>query len=85
MNFDKGHRLKCNLCDEEFISKERLDGHIAFKHDRSKLLQCRFCQNAYRHQSTLDGHVNFVHKNIGKYFISRHGNIIVLVTFLQNF
>ena len=68
MNFDKGHRLKCNLCDEEFKTKERLDGHIAFKHDRSKLLQCRFCQNAYRHQSTLDGHVNFVHNVVYFFF-----------------
>ena len=71
MNFNEGHKLKCDLCDEEFKSKERLEGHIAFKHDRSKLLNCQFCQNVYRKQQTLDQHVDFVHKNIGKYFMSR--------------
>ena len=84
MNFNEGHKLKCDLCDEEFKSKERLEGHIAFKHDRSKLLNCQFCQNVYRKQQTLDQHVDFVHKNIGKYFMSRFENGYCLEHFYAN-
>ena len=65
-----GIKQKCPHCEEEFLTKERLDTHIAFKHDRSKLFQCSFCSKMYRSKATLESHVDFVHKVPSIYYVS---------------
>ena len=58
------------------MTKERLDTHIAFKHDRSKLFQCSFCSKMYRSKPTLESHVDFVHKKTGGHFCSHCGKAV---------
>ena len=77
----EGKIYYCSQCPEQFPSMCRLEGHIAFIHDKSQLFQCPKCENAYRTERGLQEHIAFVHEksvvfpcsSCGKHFPSESG------------
>ena len=58
----EGRKYICSYCGEEFTSQSRLDGHVAFNHDRSKLYKCTFCDSEFRFEYYLKDHIALVHE-----------------------
>ena len=54
--------FQCLNCSEEFNTKNKLERHIAQKHDRSKLFKCSLCDSAFVQEKHLLDHVAFVHE-----------------------
>ena len=62
----EGKVYQCSYCGEVFKTNERLEGHIALTHDRTKLFTCSICSSGFRSKGKLKEHVSFVHEKIGK-------------------
>ena len=65
LHMEKVHEGKtyyCAQCPETFPTMVRLQGHVAFVHDRSQLFQCSICKNEYRTEQSLKDHIGFIHE-----------------------
>ena len=60
----EGKKHQCTTCGEIFESIGRLETHIAFKHDRSKLFECPSCKNVYTTNKKLKDHVAYTHEKV---------------------
>ena len=60
----EGKKHQCTTCGEIFESMFRLETHIAFKHDRSKLFECPSCKNVYTTNKKLKHHVAYTHEKV---------------------
>ena len=60
---EKTHQ--CSDCGELFQSHVKLETHIAFHHDRSKLLECQICNAQFRTKGALNTHMSWVHDKSG--------------------
>ena len=75
-HIEKVHEEKkhqCTTCGEIFESMGRLETHIAFKHDRSKLFECPSCKAAYTIHQKLEEHIAFVHEKISGHLCTQCG------------
>ena len=69
----EGRKYICSYCGEEFTSQSRLDGHVAFNHDRSKLYKCTFCDSEFRFEYYLKDHIALVHEKTTRYLCTHCG------------
>ena len=52
---DKKHQ--CSDCGEIFQTQYKLETHIVYTHDRSKLFNCSICNSDFRTKQALEGMV----------------------------
>ena len=69
----EGRKHICSYCGEEFNTQKKLDGHIAFNHDRSKLFKCPFCDAEYRFEHYMKDHIAYVHEKKVKHVCPQCG------------
>ena len=57
-----GERVKCEICDKTYASKQSLSIHIKSVHQKIKDNICKFCEKAYSRNYDLQIHMKTVHK-----------------------
>ena len=55
-------RVKCEICDKTYASKQSLSIHIKSVHQKIKDNICKFCEKAYSRNYDLQIHMKIVHK-----------------------
>ena len=58
----EGKTYQCPHCTQEFNSQNKLEGHIALTHDKTKLFSCSICSKEYRVKRYLSEHILLVHE-----------------------
>ena len=53
---------KCNICDQEYKTKNGLGSHIDRTHNQQKVYQCNICNKSFPIQKKLDLHMKSVHE-----------------------
>ena len=63
--FHSEKKHQCSDCGEMFQTKHKLETHIAFNHDRSKLFECSICKAQFRTKPAFNTHMSWVHEKSG--------------------
>ena len=57
---------RCEPCNKEFLSKQNLNGHLAFSsaHIKSEKVECDLCHSMHLNKRNLRSHMRRVHQNL---------------------
>ena len=61
------NRLVCNLCEENFASKQALVYHEDTVHKKSKQVNCEECESSFTSSISLKNHRKYVHSDVRKF------------------
>ena len=60
-------KIKCEICDKEFKTKNGLKNHFNITHDLEKEHHCNICQKAFNILNQLTTHMKVVHSKNKKH------------------
>ena len=85
-NFHKSlvHPNKCDICDKNLSSKEKLARHIYSVHEGKGLENCEICEKNFGDKSTLKAHISSVHEGKKPFKCSYSDANFTLKTRLMN-
>ena len=61
------NRLVCNLCEENFASKQALVYHEDTVHKKSKQVNCEECESSFTSSISLKNHRKYVHSDVRRF------------------